>query len=89
MQAVTERLRGAVVGFIVAQFISAWISYPLCVLAILAYASSPLFNGERLRAAIMERVIRWTPTLFMQQPQKAPVEEPINWSIPITAHVPV
>ena len=72
MNVVWERLHGAVIGFIIAQFVTAWVSYPLCVLAIVAYAGAPMVQAERLRSWFTDGAVRMLPRFLAGAAAQAP-----------------
>jgi len=82
MDVMVERLRGFVLGFILAQFVSSWISVPLCVVAILVYGGSPLVRLQSMREAVAQRLVHlW---LRGPEPAKAPVTDAHFFDIPVS-----
>jgi hypothetical protein len=57
MDRLQERAHGAALAFILAQFIPSWISIPVCVLLLILYGTSPLLHAQRLRDALLQRVM--------------------------------
>jgi hypothetical protein len=85
METVLERLRGAVIGFVLAQFVSVWIAYPLCVVALVVYATSPLVQAERLRTRAVEVAMRWAPRMFPTRTTAVPTTMDTMFDIPVTS----
>lgn len=80
MDVLVERLRGLVLGFLLAQFIPGWISIPLSVIALVLYTGSPLLQLQRLREAAAQRLATWAlrwPQTAVASPPPEPI--PVNF----------
>ena len=88
MDTAEAQIRGFFIGFIVAQFISGWVSGPLIIVVLLLY----VFLGETTRKA-GRKIVSWLPAMmikrFVAPPPPAPDDIPTTAFVPFPSFAPV